>query len=96
MGLFFGVIIFCCCTWWWVRGNAFMAFALSAAALGLVALGADEMYCHSAAIRSAIGVGIACAPYLVRTYLLPRRKQVDLSLIGRPKPYGAGSPRIPG
>lgn len=91
-----GILLVCIGGWWWVRGSAFMAFALSAAALFLVVLGADEMYCHSAAIRSAIGVGIACAPYLIRTYLLPRRKQVDLSLIGRAQPYGTSRPRIPG
>ena len=96
MGLFFGVIIFVCCAWWWVRGSAFMAFALAAvwALLSLWGVGTTP---EKVTIWTVVGgVAIACAPYLIRTYLLPRRQQVHLRPIPRPEPYGTGSPRISG
>ena len=93
MGLFFGFIVFVCCAWWWIRGGAFMAFALALGWALLSLWGAGTTPEKVTVWSTVAGVAIACAPYLIRTYLLPRREK---RIVARPQPYGADRPRITG
>ena len=96
MGMFFGFIVFCCCAWWWIRGSAFVAFALSAVCVLLALSGHRVPHEMKADEDFAALIALSCGPWVIRSYLLPRRKQVDLRPIARPQSYGAGNPRITG